>query len=92
MYNLTFSQHFKESERELYSLTFALGRFKLLDKLNGLSSFIFVFLNWNTLKGMIFWYSVIRLYKSTAKLLTCLMSDMCFTAFPDWETKSGCKF
>lgn len=65
----------------------------LLNYLNGLSYFIFLFLNWDTLKRMIFRHLVvIRLCKSTAKLLTCLTLDTCFAAFPDQVRKSGQTF
>lgn len=51
----------------------------LPNDLNGLSSFIFVFLNWDTLKGVIFRYLVVsRFCKSTTKLFTCLTLDTCF--------------
>lgn len=65
----------------------------LPNNFNGLSSFIFVFLNWDTLKGVIFRYLVVsRLCKSATKLLTCLTLDTCFAAFPDQVKKGDQKF
>lgn len=61
--------------------------------LNRLSYFIFVFLNLDTLKGVILRHPVVsRLCKSTTKLLTRLISDICFTAFPHQVRKGGEKF
>lgn len=65
----------------------------LSNNFNGLSSFIFVFLNWDTLKGVIFRYLVVsRLCKSATKLLICLTLDTCFATFPDQVKKGDQKF